>query len=204
MLGIQLMYNYNFKTFNRLNKMDLSIFKNKYPWSVDIKTKEVARKIKGETVHITTGEVFNSPAIITHKRYDSKQFTKVYQDLIKAKYGFKPSTQRIVDFIIANLPKNEPVIAIDLDVITSYFRGFKSDIKLMSNNKIMSAHAYGRALKELQENKIIAPTGNGAIYYINANLIHNGSRLIVADIIERVEQTKQDKPEDAGQQRLID
>ena len=131
--------------------MDLSIFKNKYPWSIDIKTKEVARKIKGETVYITTGEVFNNPAIITHKRYDSKQFTKVYQDLIKAKYGFKPSTQRIVDFIIANLPKNEPVIAIDLDVITSYFRGFKSDIKLMSNNKIMSAHAYGRALKELQE-----------------------------------------------------
>jgi hypothetical protein len=63
----------------------------------------------------------------------------------------------------------------------------------MSNNKIMSAHAYGRALKELQENKIIAPTGQGNIYYINANLIHNGSRVIVADIIERVEKTEQDK-----------
>jgi transposase len=32
-----------------------------------------------------TGELFNNPAIITHKRYDSKQFTKVYQDLIKCK-----------------------------------------------------------------------------------------------------------------------
>jgi len=31
MLEIQLMHNYNFKTFNNLNKMDLSIFKNKYP-----------------------------------------------------------------------------------------------------------------------------------------------------------------------------
>ncbi len=184
--------------------MDLSIFENKYPWAVDIKTKEVARKIKGETVHITTGEVFNNPAIITHKRYDSKQFTKVYQDLIKTKYGFKPSTQRIVDFIIANLPKNEPVIAINLNVITSYFRGFKSDIKLGKNKKIMSRQAYSRALNELQENKIIAPTGNGSIYYINANLIHNGSRLVVADIIERVERTEQDKLEDAGQQRLID
>jgi len=49
--------------------------------------------------------LFNNPAIVTHKRYDSKQFTKVYQDLIKAKYGFKPSTERIVDYIIANLPK---------------------------------------------------------------------------------------------------
>ncbi len=202
MLEIQLMYNYNFKTFNNMNKMDLSIFKNKYPWSIDVKTKEVARKIKGETVHITTGELFNNPAIITHKRYDSKQFTKVYQDLIKAKYGFKPSTERIVDYIIANLPKNEPVIAVDLDAITAYFLGFKSNIKLMSNNKIMSAHAYGRALKELQENKIIAPTGQGNIYYINVNLIHNGSRVIVADIIERVEKTEQDKLEDAGQQRL--
>jgi hypothetical protein len=37
-----------------------------YPWSIDVKTKEVARKIKGETVHITTGELFNNPAIITH------------------------------------------------------------------------------------------------------------------------------------------
>jgi hypothetical protein len=184
--------------------MDLSIFKNKYPWSIDIKTKEVARKIKGETVHITTGEVFNSPAIITHKRYDSKQFTKVYQDLIKAKYGFKPSTQRIIDYIIANLPKNEPVIAIYLDVITAYFRGFKSDIRLGKNKKIMTRQAYSRALKELHENNIIAPTGHSSMYYINANLIHNGSRLIVADIIERVEQTEQDKLEDAGQQRLID
>jgi hypothetical protein len=31
------------------------------------------------------------------------------------------------------------------------------------------------------------------------NLIHNGSRVIVADIIERVEKTEQDKLEDAGQ-----
>ena len=184
--------------------MDLSIFKNKYPWSVDLRTKEVVTKIKGETVHITTGEIYDTPAIITHKKYDPKKFTKVYQDLIKAKYNFKPSTQRIVDFIIANLPQNEPVIAIDLEVITAYFRGFKSDIKLMSNNKIMSAHAYYRALKELQENQIIAATGQGNIYFINANLIHNGSRIIVADIIERVEKTEQDKLEDQGQQRLID
>ena len=183
--------------------MNLSIFKNKYPWSIDVKTMEVARKIKGETVHITTGEVFNNPAIITHKRYDSKQFTKVYQDLIKAKYGFKPSTQRIVDFIIANLPKNEPVIAIDLDVLTSYFRGFKSSIKLGNNKKIMSRQAYSRALKELQENNIIAPTGHSSMYYINANLIHNGSRIIVAEIIERVEQTEQSKLEDVGQKRLF-
>ena len=184
--------------------MDLSIFQNKYPWSVDLQTKEVTTKIKGETVHITTGEIFNTPAIITHKKYDPKRFTKVYQDLIKARYGFKPSTQRMVDFIIANLPQNEPVISINLETITAYFRGFKSDIKLMSNKKIMSAHAYYRALKELQENQIIAPTGAGNIYYINANLIHNGSRIVVADIIERVEQTEQDKLEDAGQQRLVD
>jgi hypothetical protein len=36
--------------------------------------------------------------------------------------------------------ENEPVIAVDLDAITAYFRGFKTNIKLMSNNKIMSAH----------------------------------------------------------------
>jgi hypothetical protein len=62
--------------------------------------------------------------------------------LIKVKYGFRPSSQKIVDFIIANLPKNELVITIDLDVITAYFRGFKSDIRLGKNNKIMTRQAY--------------------------------------------------------------
>lgn len=184
--------------------MDLSIFTNKYPWGIDLKTKPVVRKIKGEVAVVSTGEIHEEVALITRKRYDSKQFTKVYQDLIKAKYGFKPSTQRIIDFIIANLPKNEPIIAIDLNAITDYFRGFKSDVKLMSNNKIMSAHAYGRALKELTENQIIAPTGNGSIYYINANLIHNGSRIVVAEIIERVEATEQSKLESNGQGRIFE
>jgi hypothetical protein len=184
--------------------MDISIFKNKYPWRLHFKTKEVVRKIKGEVVNITTGEILNTPAVVTHKRYDNEKFTKVYQTLINAKYGFKPATQKIVDYIIANIPMNEPVLALDLNVLTAYFRGLKSDIKLTKNKEVMSKPTYYSALKELQESDIIGLTGRSGVWWINANVIHNGSRLIIADIIERVEQTEQDKLEDVGQQRLID
>lgn len=184
--------------------MDMSIFKNKYPWAVGVKTKEIVKKVKGEVVVLSTGELLGCPAQITHRRYDNEKFTKVYQKLIKAKYGFKPATQRIVDFIIANLPQNDPVIAIDLDVLSSYFRGLKHDIKMNKNKQIMSRQTFSSALKELIENDVIAPTGLGAAYYINANLIHNGSRIVLAEIIERVEDTEHDKLESHGQQRIME
>jgi len=182
--------------------MDLSIFKNKYPWPVGIRQKEDFKKIDGGFASITTGEIHEEVAIITRKRYDNEKFTKVYQSLIKAKFGFKPATQRIVDFIIANLPQNDPDIAIDLGVITSYFRGLKHDIKLNKNDQIMSRQTFSTALKELIENDVIAPTGLGAAYYINANLIHNGDRIIIAEIIERTGATEQDKLEANGQVRI--
>jgi len=182
--------------------MDLSIFKNKYPWAVGIRHKEVIKKVDGGMASITTGEIHENAAIITHKRYDSEKFTKVYQSLIKAKYGFKPATQRIVDFIIANLPQNDPVIAIDLSILTSYFRGLKHDVKLNKSNQIMSRQTFATALKELSENDVIASTGEGSIYYINANLIHNGSRIVIAEIIERIEDTEQSKLEANGQMRI--
>ena len=177
--------------------MDISIFKNKYPWKVNLRKKEVVKKIRGETVHLTTGEIFNTPAIITHKTYDNEQFTKVYKGLINAKYGFKPATQKMVDYIITNIPQNEPVLALDLHVLTAYFLGLKTNIKLTKNKEMMSKPTYYNALKELRDNDIIGPTGRSGIYWINANVIHNGSRIIVAEIIERIEKTEQDKLEDA-------
>lgn len=62
----------------------------------------------------------------------------------------------------------------------------------------MSKPTYYSALKELQESDIIGPTGRPGVWWINANVIHNGSRLIIADIIERVEITELDKLENAG------
>jgi len=193
--------------------MDLSIFKNEYPWAVGVKTKEVVKKIKGEAVSLSTGELLGSPAVIEERVYDNEKFTKVYQKLIKAKYGFKPATQRIVDFIIANLPQNEPVIALDLEALTSYFRGLKHDIKVTKAKQIMSRQTFSLALKELVDNDVIAPTGLGAVYYINANLIHNGSRVVLVSVIRRndadktslsAEQIEREKLEESGQIRIDD
>jgi len=50
----------------------------------------------------------------------------------------------------------------------------------------------------------ISATGLGSAYYVNANLIHNGSRIVLAEIIERVETTGQSKLEDNGQMRIDD
>ncbi|WP_202775614.1 hypothetical protein [Bathymodiolus azoricus thioautotrophic gill symbiont] len=78
----------------------------------------------------------------------------------------------------------------------------KSDIKLTKNKEVMSKPTYYSALKELQESDIIGPTGRPSIWWINVNVIHNGSRIIIAEIIERVNKTEQNKLEDVGQQRL--
>ncbi len=94
------------------------------------------------------------------------------------------------------------MLALDLNVLTAYFRGLKSDIKLTKNKEVMSKPTYYSALKELQESDIIGPTGRPSIWWINANVIHNGSRIIIAEIIKRVNKTEQNKLEDVGQQRL--
>ena len=60
------------------------------------------------------------------------------------------------------------------------------------------------ALRELQDKRIIAQSGNTGFWFVNMSILHNGNTTTIVRIIEKDtrEKTEQDKLKDAGQQRL--
>jgi hypothetical protein len=189
--------------------MDLSLFKNKYPFSLNGLTrqqKSFKEKRGGNMVDITTGVVEDNPAIVLRETVPAGKFTKFRTDAIAGVYGLKPKSRIIVDYLFANMPQDTPVIAFDINILTAFFRGLKNDIKIGKNGCIMSHRAFYTALRELQEKSIIATSGNTGFWFVNMNVLHNGNATTIVRIIEKDirAKTEQDKLEDAGQQRLID
>jgi hypothetical protein len=189
--------------------MDLSLFKNKYPFSLNGLTrqqKSFKEKRGVNMVDITTGVVEDNPAIVLREIVPAGKFTKFRTDAIAGVYGLKPTSRLIVDYLFANMPQDTPVIAFDIHILTAFFRGLKNDIKIGKNGCVMSYRAFYTALRELQEKSIIATSGNTGFWFVNMTVLHNGNTTTIVRVIEKDirEKTEKDKLEDAGQQRLID
>jgi len=187
--------------------MDLSLFKNKYPFSLKGLTKErnIYRKKKGDTyVELSTGNFVDNPAVLVREIVPAGQFTKIRIDALSSVYGLKPKSRLIMDYLFANMPQDTPVIAFDIGILTAFFRGLKSDFKVGKNGYIMTHKSFYGALRELQDKRIIAQSGNTGFWFVNMSILHNGNTTTIVRIIEKDtrEKTEQDKLEDAGQQRL--
>lgn len=188
--------------------MDLSLFKNKYPFSLNGLTrqhKSFKEKRGGNMVDITTGVVEDNHVIVLRETIPAGKFTKFRTDAIVGVYGLKPTSRLIVDYLFANMPQDTPVIAFDIHILTAFFRGLKNDIKIGKNGCVMSHRAFYTSLRDLQEKSIIAPSGNTGFWFVNMTVLHNGNTTTIVRIIEKDirDKTEQDKLENVGQQRLF-
>lgn len=165
------------------------IFKQN-PFTQEMKIKKRNKQIKLRTsenkaqenllVNRITGEA-EYTQLVTYRQVDESEFIKLFTQNIALTFNLSSSGLKVLNIAAYAVQKH----AIGKDVIQlgrEMMREFIDEFAVK-----MSEATLQRGIRELIENQIIAKTDRRAKFFINPNLIFNGNRLTLIDIIEKKE-----------------
>ncbi len=116
------------------------------------------------------GEEVKHGGIHVVRDVDESEFLKVYTKNVRAIFDLKPTSQRVLQYLMVELQKTPNADAVYLAWVgvEEYFS--ENDIEV-------SRSAFQRALKELIEKGFIAESTRPAMFWFNPNLFFNGNRM---------------------------
>jgi len=117
-----------------------------------------------------SGESIQHSGIHIIKEVDGEEFLKLYTRNVKAIFDLKPTSQRVLQYIMAELQRTPNADAIYLAWLSAdeYFSEY--DLKV-------SRPSFHRALKELMEKGFIAESHKPNMVWFNPHLFFNGDRM---------------------------
>lgn len=161
---------------NDLRKLEGKFQKNPFVFSDDGEKatlnleipKKTSKKIIGTSdlgvVNVLTGEVEGGNFLWTNKQVDEEQFRKVYVSELHHLYNLRKTGLITLHFVLEKLQTNTDMIYIHIP-----------DLMKFGNWKVKKTAYNG--IKELVDNKLIAPCFMNGWWFINPHIIFNGSRL---------------------------
>lgn len=166
--------------------------------SVTVGTKRIS--VSGGRHVSDEGESVEHSGIHIVRQVDESQFLKVYTKNIKAIFDLKPSTQKILQYLMQTLQKTPNAEGV-------YLSWFRAAEYLSEEDVQMSRTSFHRAMKELLQKQFIAESIDPNMFWFNPNLFFNGNRMTFVNEyrkVKTVEKTEQETLESKGQKRLID
>lgn len=141
-------------------------------WSMQ-KIKVGSKIIKvaaGHHLNKETGESISHSGIHVVREVDETEFLKIYTKNIKAIFDLKPTTQRVLQYLMNELQKTPNADAIYLAWVGAeeYF----SEVNLN-----ISRSSFQRSLKEMMEKGFLAESKKPNLFWFNPNLFFNGNRM---------------------------
>ena len=127
----------------------------------------------GGGVHVDqkTGESVSHSGIHIVKEIDREEHIKVYTKNIKPIFELKPTTQKVLQFLIVELQKTPNADSI-------YLAWFTANEYFSEENINVSRSSFQRALKELLEKGFIAESLKPNMFWFNPHLFFNGDRMV--------------------------
>ena len=121
--------------------------------------------------HISdTGESVEVSGVHIVREVDESQFLKVYTKNIKAIFDLKPSTQKVLQYLMHQIQKTPNADGI-------YLAWFGASEYLSHESVSVSRASFQRSLRELLEKGFIAESLEPNIFWFNPNLFFNGNRM---------------------------
>ena len=142
---------------------------------LDVKTKntKIYRGGGNEAiVNTDTGEITGQTTFIQTQKVDSNQFAKLFVNEIKNLLDLSQTTYKMLLYIMTLLKPNKDEIYI-----------FVPDVMEHCNWK--NKPTVYKAIKELIQNEIIAPSWKPNIYFINPSILFNGDKLILVKAYQK-------------------
>lgn len=116
------------------------------------------------------GESVEHSGVHIVREVDESQFLKVYTKNIKAIFDLKPSTQKVLQFLMKQVQK-----APNADGI--YLAWFSASEYFSEENISVSRASFQRSMRELLEKGFIAESVEPNMFWFNPNLFFNGNRM---------------------------
>lgn len=116
------------------------------------------------------GESVAHSGIHVIREVDESEFLKIYTRNVKAIFDLKPTSQRVLQYLMTELQKTPNADAI-------YLAWFDADSYFSENNLSVSRASFHRSMKELLEKGFIAESTSPNKYWFNPNLFFNGNRM---------------------------
>ena len=127
-------------------------------------------KVAGGTHVSESGEAVGVSGIHVIKEVDESEFLKLYTTNVKSIFDLKPTSQRVLQYLMAALQKTPNADAI-------YLAWFGAEEYFSENDLKVSRASFQRALKELLEKGFIAESLNPGMFWFNPHLFFNGDRM---------------------------
>ena len=138
---------------------------------------ETKLQIKGKRITVATGayvseegEHVEAAGVHVTRRVDAEQFVKVYTGRMKAIFELKPTTLKVIQYLLAQIQKEPNTDGIYLNWLSAERYFSEQDINA-------SRTSFQRSLNELCEKGFIAPSAMPSIFWINPGFFWNGDRM---------------------------
>jgi hypothetical protein len=127
-------------------------------------------RVAGGTHVGDAGDSVKHSGIHIVKHVDKDEFVKLYTKNIKAIFDLKPTTQKVLQYLMQELQKTPNADAIYLAWLGAdeYF----SEVEIK-----VSRASFHRAMNELLNKKFIAESKMSNMYWFNPHLFFNGDRM---------------------------
>lgn len=122
-------------------------------------------------MHVSNeGESVQHSGIHVVQEVDKEEFVKLYTKNVRAIFDLKPTTQRVLQYLITELQKTP-----DADAI--YLAWVGAQEFFSEENLNVSRTSFHRAMKELLEKGFIAESTKPNMFWFNPHLFFNGDRM---------------------------
>lgn len=116
------------------------------------------------------GEEVKHGGIHVVRDVDESEFLKLYTKNVRAIFDLKPTTQRVLQYLMVELQKTPNADAI-------YLAWVGAEEYFSEANLKVSRASFHRAMKELLEKGFIAESTRPHMFWFNPNLFFNGNRM---------------------------
>lgn len=122
-------------------------------------------------MHISDeGESIAHSGVHVVREVDENEFMKVYTKNIKSIFDLKPSTQRVLQYLLTELQKTPNADAVYLAWIGAEEYFSEQDLNV-------SRSSFQRSMKELLNKGFLAESTKPSMFWFNPNLFFNGNRM---------------------------
>lgn len=167
----------------------------------------IVYKKKGETLETTgplvvsdsqTGEVYSTAQIRQTKIVDGERFVKLFVRHLDAFFDLKPGTVKLLMALIEELSQaryaHGDTIYLNYNKVVEFFQS--------KGTKPPAKGTFFSAMAELTEKKIVAPSVDVNLWFVNPAVFFNGDRVRFVTELRRKKLTETEKLEADGQQAL--
>ena len=138
------------------------------PTEVKVGTKFV--RVAGGMHVSDEGESVQHSGIHIVEHVDKDEFVKLYTKNVKAIFDLKPTSQKVLQYLMSELQKTPNADAI-------YLAWVGADEYFSAENLSVSRPSFQRSMKELLEKGFIAESFKPNMFWFNPHLFFNGDRM---------------------------